>query len=319
MGLQARIAYQEQKGFLSKIIRSLKKVIDTCNSDVNYDWLDFFKGNLHVFNELDEISFSRNEIAVAVGSKFIGELLSRRDIGHRIAFCHGLPGRDIDLSTSNWRYSIPTILVSENLRDPLLRLANRPILGVVPNGIDHKLYYPRNIEKNGIGILYSTSYEKAPEFTLELINELAKNFSDKPIYIFSRERKPMLPSNARYFRYAAPLLTAEIYNRCQLWLVASRREGFGLPIIEAMACGTPVISTATEGATFLIKDMNNGIICKNAIVKDFTAAIINVLGAPDLYQKLIRNGISTAEKFNWHDTAKKFLDVLSEEVSDASR
>ncbi|MDD2465990.1 MAG: glycosyltransferase family 4 protein [Desulfobulbus sp.] len=320
MGLHVRIAYfKGQKGLRRSIGKLSKKILTVCNSNVNYDWLNYFDGDLIAFNDLEEVSFSKDEVAIAVGCVFIHKLSSMQDIGYKAAYCHGLPGKDFDLLTSNWKYPLPTILVSENLRKPLLQLVHRPILGVVPNGIDHNLYYPREIERNGFGVLYSTSYEKAPEFTLELVNELIKSFPNKPIYIISREKKPCLPGNVRFFRYAAPALTAEIYNRCQIWLVPSRREGFGLPIIEAMACGTPVISTSTEGANFLIDNMNNGLLCRDATIKSFTDAIDKLLASSELYRHLTREGIATASKFNWNNCAELFLNVLGEEVDNVSR
>lgn len=97
-----------------------------------------------------------------------------------------------------------------------------------------------------------------------------------------------------------------IYNQCELFLYPSLRESFGIPMLEAMRCGTPVITSTTSsmpevsgGAAYLIDPFNP---------EEITEAIEKVLTDNTLREKLIEKGFKQSEKFSWKNMAK---DVLS--------
>ncbi|MEG5041606.1 MULTISPECIES: glycosyltransferase family 4 protein [unclassified Microcoleus] len=62
-----------------------------------------------------------------------------------------------------------------------------------------------------------------------------------------------LPANAEYVIQPDQDKIKDYYSKCDAWLLASRSEGFGLPIVEAMACRTPVISTPVGAAPEILR------------------------------------------------------------------
>ena len=101
-----------------------------------------------------------------------------------------------------------------------------------------------------------------------------------------------------------------IYNLASLFLYTSKRESFGLPILESMACGTPVITSITSsmpevarGAAHLI-DPNDHISIANGI------SII--LSNQKLKDELIEKGYARAKDFSWIKTAQQLVKVYSE-------
>jgi glycosyltransferase involved in cell wall biosynthesis len=93
----------------------------------------------------------------------------------------------------------------------------------------------------------------------------------------------------------------KIYNLARLFLYPSLRESFGIPIIEAMACGTPVITSNTtampeiaDNAAYLINPLN---------VSELSEAIIELTQNPTLRDCLIEKGLKRAEGFSWKNTA----------------
>ena len=98
-----------------------------------------------------------------------------------------------------------------------------------------------------------------------------------------------------------------IYSAAKLFVFPSFYEGFGLPPLEAMACGTPVICS---NATSLPESVGDAAITvepgdNNGLAK----AIDKVLSIQVLREELIRKGIERAKKFSWENTAKRTIEV----------
>jgi glycosyltransferase involved in cell wall biosynthesis len=99
----------------------------------------------------------------------------------------------------------------------------------------------------------------------------------------------------------------EFYNRAELFVYPSFYEGFGLPILEAMACGTPVIASNTSsmpevgGPAALFADPRNS--------QEFVTQALRILQSKDLRQHLIDAGIRHARQFTWQAAAEATLAV----------
>jgi len=99
----------------------------------------------------------------------------------------------------------------------------------------------------------------------------------------------------------------EFYNRAELFVYPSFYEGFGLPILEAMACGTPVIASNTSsmpevgGPAALFADPHSS--------QEFLTQALRILQNKDLRQHLIDAGIRHARQFTWPAAAEATLAV----------
>jgi len=85
-------------------------------------------------------------------------------------------------------------------------------------------------------------------------------------------------------------------------------EGFGLPVLEAMACGCPVICSNVASLPEVAGDA--GILFDPFEFEDLGAAIDKVVGDCTLRENLIRKGLLRAAQFSWENTAKKTLEVF---------
>jgi glycosyltransferase involved in cell wall biosynthesis len=101
---------------------------------------------------------------------------------------------------------------------------------------------------------------------------------------------------------------AELYRGALLVVQPSLIEGFGLPPVEAMACGTPVVVSGVTALPEVVGDA--GIFVDPLDVADIRRGIERAIGDVDLRQRLTAAGQLRASLFRWDDVARKVADVL---------
>jgi glycosyltransferase involved in cell wall biosynthesis len=117
-----------------------------------------------------------------------------------------------------------------------------------------------------------------------------------------------------------------LYNLADLFVFPSLREGFGIPLLEAMACGCPIVTSTTgsppevvAGAALLVDPLD---------VESIAAGILHALKRRELREDLARRGLERAAAFAWQRCAREVLEVIEgaalapraqEEAQDASR
>ena len=101
-----------------------------------------------------------------------------------------------------------------------------------------------------------------------------------------------------------------IYNLCEIFLYPSLRESFGIPMLEAMRCGAPVITSNTSSMPEV--SGNAALIIDPFKPEEITDAIIKILNDEDLKKNLIKKGYAQAKKFSWENMAKNVIDVYKD-------
>lgn len=101
-----------------------------------------------------------------------------------------------------------------------------------------------------------------------------------------------------------------LYNAATVFLCPSLRESFGLPILEAMACGTPVLTATTSSMPEVAGDA--ALLVNPESVEDMAEGIHKLIRQPGLRQELRQKGLERAALFSWEATAQKLLDVYSQ-------
>lgn len=102
----------------------------------------------------------------------------------------------------------------------------------------------------------------------------------------------------------------KLYNLADVFVFPSLHEGFGFPVLEAMACGCPVITSNTSSLPEVVG--NAGIMVDPKDIEGFAEAIYNVLTDDSLKKELSKRGLKRAKKFTWERCAKETLKVYKE-------
>ncbi|MCP4268618.1 MAG: glycosyltransferase family 4 protein, partial [Candidatus Brocadiaceae bacterium] len=95
----------------------------------------------------------------------------------------------------------------------------------------------------------------------------------------------------------------ELYNCADLFVYPSLYEGFGLPTLEAMACGIPVITSNTSSLPEVVGDA--GIMVDPTDVNSLSDAMCKVLKDKELRLRMRNMGLERSKLFSWNNTAKK--------------
>jgi glycosyltransferase involved in cell wall biosynthesis len=98
-----------------------------------------------------------------------------------------------------------------------------------------------------------------------------------------------------------------LYQNAEMFVFPSRYEGFGMPALEAMACGAPVITSNTSSMPEITGSA--AIMVNPSDVGEISEAMIKVANSESLRSELREKGLKQAKLFSWTNTARETLDV----------
>jgi glycosyltransferase involved in cell wall biosynthesis len=112
---------------------------------------------------------------------------------------------------------------------------------------------------------------------------------------------------------------ASLYKACDLFVSTSWAEGFGLPPLEAMACGVPVVLTDSGGVREYAVNEHNCLMVPPKSPELLAKGIEQILSDTELARKLAQNGPATAQKFTWETAVDRFENAILQLVSTKKR
>ena len=174
-------------------------------------------------------------------------------------------------------------------------------IAVVPNAVDHRVFVSPVRGKQTVptvGFMYSTTRFKGCDIALAAIQIARQRLPALRVLAFGldapSESLP-LPVGTVYAERPLQERIPEIYSSCDAWLFSSRSEGFGLPILEAMACRTPVIGTPAgpspellgAGGGVLVRPDDAPMIAPLSVLRVLATPIAAPAAAPMMASRLV--------------------------------
>ncbi len=101
-----------------------------------------------------------------------------------------------------------------------------------------------------------------------------------------------------------------LYSAADLFAYVSLYEGFGLPLLEAMACGTPVIGSSTSSLPEVLGDA--GLQVDPLDTGAIAQALLEMIARPDLREQMIHLGLERAKLFSWDKAARELLTIYDQ-------
>jgi glycosyltransferase involved in cell wall biosynthesis len=246
--------------------------------------------------------------------------------------------------TWNFRYRLPKILnnavtivaVSEYTRLDVLRYFNIPPNKVVTvlEGYDQALFRPAEnqavLKKYGLNghryVCYvgNASARKNLPLLLQAFAAIEKMYPHRLLLVGSKSTVELLQLKREIARLGiydkvimveyVPVTDLPIlYSGADLFLFLSLYEGFGLPVLEAMACGTPVLASSTTsvpevtGAAAVLVDPTD--------LTSITDSLKALLQDRERLNSMALLGLERSKMFTWAGAARRILEILSDNYS----
>jgi glycosyltransferase involved in cell wall biosynthesis len=224
-----------------------------------------------------------------------------------------------------YRLPLPKIVISSWLRNLVQQHFGQTPIAVIPNSVDTATFHapPRGRQSTPtVGLTYSTERIKGCDISLrayeqaraELPNLRLVSMGNNPV----SESLP-LPPGAEFTFHARDEVLRQVYAGCDVWLSGSREEGFGLPILEAMACRTPVIA-APAGAAPELLAKGGGVLVPFEDVPAMARAIVQICTLPDAeWRALSDAALANARSFTWDDAVAMMEAALQQAAAGRTR
>jgi glycosyltransferase involved in cell wall biosynthesis len=214
------------------------------------------------------------------------------------------------------RSNFHKIAVAPWLVDLLRDRYGDPKATLVPNGVDIDHFRAPERAKSStstVGLMYSETAFKGTDIALEAYRLAARRVPGLRLVAFGGGHPSPgvdVPAGMEFTRLPPQEEIPRIYARCDAWLFSSRSEGFGLPILEAMACGTPVIGTPAGAAPELI-GQGGGLLVPIDDPGAMADAIVKVVGLSQAgWRAMSDAALATARRNTWESSIDKFEAAL---------
>jgi glycosyltransferase involved in cell wall biosynthesis len=189
-------------------------------------------------------------------------------------------------------------------------------------GVNLEIFRPKSKTKESnkkkVMVILRGSKYKGDELALKVLKNVNKKIPIHVIFVGNKRlvsyysKTMKLDFKYTVFSNVSDDVLAELYSSSDAFLYTSYVEGFGLPPLEAMACGTPVVMTDNKGSRDYAINGFNALISQPGDVKSLVDNLLKVLQDDKLRDKLIENGLETAKKFTWEKTVENFEKALKE-------
>ncbi len=246
---------------------------------------------------------------------------------HDLHFIHfssefGLAAPRMKFSLKMIKRVVGRVVVSSRfVKDELLRsdIVGEDFIDTVPLSYDSDLFKPvlpegkedffkrYSLSKNYILFVGSLFPYKNLKILIEAFLKIKDRIPHSLVVVGRREFSTALTHDERilYLDYVSSEDLPMFYSCADLFVYPSLMEGFGIPPLEAMACGTPVISSNRGSLPEVVGDA--GILFNPEDSRSLSELILKVINNEGLRRELIEKGLHHVKRFSWEKTAEGII------------
>jgi len=222
----------------------------------------------------------------------------------------------------------PILAISESTRvDLIARGIPAANVVVAPPGIDEATYTPGPVSGRPPLILWIGRLEhyKRADVMVEAFREIRRQVPEARLSIIGsgqargaleqQVRERGLGAAVEFTGYISEARKIEYLQRATLLVNTSVKEGFGLTVIEANACGAATVSTDVPGLRDSVRDGETGVLVPFDDVAALAHAAVRILTDEPYRTRLVTNGFAWAATFSWEHAADVTEDVIERAIA----
>ncbi len=219
---------------------------------------------------------------------------------------------------------IPFIVGSPSTEKELLESGfRREDVALINYGVDHVKHVVNVAAKSAtplIGYFGRLKKYKSVDHLLQSLPAVLKHVSAlKLIVVGEGDDRPRLEALVKeldlcnvveFTGYVSDQMKLALLQKMWFKVTTSSKEGWGLTVIEANACGTPVIASNVEGLRDAVQDGETGLLYEFGDVSDLSSKMLQLLSDRELRNRLTMNAIEWSKRFDWQRAAEETLGLL---------
>jgi glycosyltransferase involved in cell wall biosynthesis len=179
----------------------------------------------------------------------------------------------------------------------------------IPSGVNLNQFHPLSMKREAVTYVGALSKVKGVDIFLRAMKGTPEKVwivGDGPERTNLERLAEELQVDCTFWGFRTD--TCEFMNKSKIVVLPSRKEGFGLTILEAMACGTPVIGRNTGGIPEIITG-KNGLLFETE--EELHERVLNLLQNKTLWEQLREKGLETVSQWSWEKTAHSYADLYN--------
>jgi len=220
-----------------------------------------------------------------------------------------------------WKNASALIACSEGLKQRALKFYPQVKIDVVPNGVDIEKFHPKSenkAKKSDIIRLITVgrlSITKRVDILIDAVKILVEQGKKVKLLIVgggslkdSLEKLAAKKNLVNFIEFKGIVNSQQmpqLYQNSDLYVSATMQEGMSNAMLEAMACGLPIITTQCEGVDELIK--GNGIIIKEETADEIAKAISELVMNTEKLESMSKASRKHSENFTWKSVSQAYL------------
>lgn len=263
----------------------------------------------------DQVAAADVVVATAVRTSFFVDTL-REECGKKAYFIQDFENwsfTDDDVYKS-YELGMFNIVISRWLKNIVEDKSGKHAF-YVSNGIDDRFFFTVNSsekrESHTLAFHYRSEPGKGAMYAIEVVKKLKSRYNDLKVYVIGRENCPeTLPTWCKYIQNASMQEVANINNMVSVFLCTSISEGFGLPGLEAMACGCALVTTAYLGAMEYAIHEKNSLIAPVGDIDTLVDSVSRLFDNDVLRSNISKEASVTGKEHSLRNSARKFRNVI---------
>ena len=194
----------------------------------------------------------------------------------------------------------------------------------LPNSISLNNFPFKRISVKPYSLLWVRAFTSIynPKLAIEILHELKNTYPHCTLTMVGPD-KGLLDETINLAKtlgvtdsltITGPIANEELftyYQSHQVYLNTTSYESFGVAVIEAAACGIPIVSSNVGELPFIWEDEHNILLVDNLSAKDFCRSIIQLFDNSKMSEKLSINGRLNSEKFSWENIKRVWIKILT--------